>query len=385
MTGKLIKGKGFRGALRYNLAKVEKNVAEVLHSTFARSGEHAIMKEVQWIRSLRPDLEKYFYHTSINFPPEENLSSAVMKAIGLDYLEASGFVNHQFIMFRHFDADHPHLHILVNRIDYEGNVKSDSNDFQQAEKILRQLEVKYSLRQVKSSRETKERPVTKDELEMMKRTNQPSDKLRLQVIIGSVLKTRPTTAQFIQRLEHKGVSVLFNQASTGRISGISYQLGDFKIKGTKLGNDFKWSSILNKIDYEQERDRQRIYEANLRALTAGNTLGADSKDHRRSQANSSGNQRAGSTEQNDRKDHHTLYKGTPGKYPSDESQGQRTHQSDRRGNSGKEENSKGLDLAALLDGHPFGNLVEPSHQPDHLDNEVNQFKKKRKKRRRRGI
>ncbi|MBA4146090.1 MAG: hypothetical protein C0523_10020, partial [Cytophaga sp.] len=68
MTANMIKGKGFRGALRYNLEKVEKNVAEVLDHSFVDVREKSIMKEIQMIRIMRPNLQKYFYHTSINFP-----------------------------------------------------------------------------------------------------------------------------------------------------------------------------------------------------------------------------------------------------------------------------------------------------------------------------
>ena len=39
MTANLIKGKGFKGALRYNMEKVEKNEAEVLDHSFARLSE----------------------------------------------------------------------------------------------------------------------------------------------------------------------------------------------------------------------------------------------------------------------------------------------------------------------------------------------------------
>ena len=147
MTGNQIKGKGFRGALRYNLEKVNKGVAEILDHSFASTSERTIMKEIQMVKVLRPNLQKYFYHTSINFPPGEDLPNDKMKQIGLDYLEANGFTQHQFIMFRHYDADHPHLHILVNRIGYDGSVVSDSNDFSRSEKILRELEKKYKLTQ----------------------------------------------------------------------------------------------------------------------------------------------------------------------------------------------------------------------------------------------
>src|SRR5688572_31108877 len=59
------------------------------------------------------------------------------------------------------------------------------------------------------------------------------------------------------------VTSFYNQASTGYVSGISYSYQGMIITGAKLGNDFKWSSIKNIINYEQERDRTTIHEANV--------------------------------------------------------------------------------------------------------------------------
>jgi hypothetical protein len=77
-----------------------------------------------------------------------------------------------------------------------------------------------------------------------------------------------TTNEFISNLNAKGVDVVFNQASTGYVSGLSYSYQGMIITGAKLGNDFKWSSIKNTINYEQERDRTTIHEANLRSKPA---------------------------------------------------------------------------------------------------------------------
>lgn len=269
MTGNQIKGKGFRGALRYNLDKVERGVAEVLDHSFVSLSEKTIMKEVQFMQMLRPNLQKYFYHTSINFPPSEELSNEMMTRIGRHYLELNGFTQHQYMMFRHYDANHPHLHILVNRIGYDGSVVSDSKDYLRSENSLRYLEVEYGLTRVTPSKEAKKRAMTKDELEMTKRTNELSQKSKLYVIVSSALKEKPrmTTAEFIQALESKGVNVLFNQASTGFVSGISYGHEGFIIKGAKLGNDFKWSVIKSVINYDQGRDRETIQAANVKAKT----------------------------------------------------------------------------------------------------------------------
>ena len=268
MTADQVKGKGFKGALNYNLAKVELGVAKLLETSFASMDLDAVLKEVFMVKMLRPNLEKYFYHTSVNFPPEEDLPDEKMKLIAKEYLAEMGFGNNQFAVFRHFDADHPHLHILVNRIGYDGTVVNDSNNYYRSESILRGLEKKHGLTRVIGSRQTKERAMTKNELEMMKRTDEPSAKIKLQVILKSILNVKLTTGQFIQRLEEKGINVLFNQASTGFVSGISYGYEGLIFKGAHLGNAYKWQAVKTAIAYEQERDRAAIYEGNISTRAA---------------------------------------------------------------------------------------------------------------------
>jgi hypothetical protein len=160
----------------------------------------------------------------------------------------------------------------------------------EAKGVLRELEKKYNLTQVISSRQARERAMTKNELEMMKRTNTPSEKMAMQIILRGVLesKSKLTTNEFISKLRAKGVDVLFNQASTGYVSGISYGYKGMIVKGGKLGNDFKWSAIKNKIDYEQERDRATIYEANVRSKSTIDQLRAGNEHARGNTANTHG-------------------------------------------------------------------------------------------------
>ncbi len=268
MTADQKKPKSFARALQYNLAKVGNGVAEVLDHSFSEVSAKLIIREVQMMKTKRPDLEKFFYHTSINFPPHENLSNKLMKQIANDYLRQNGFNQHQFIVFRHYDAGHPHLHIIVNRIGFDEKVLSDSNDYARSEKVLRALEIKYKLTQVNSSKQSK-RAVTKNELEMMKRTNEPSGKLKMQELIKEVLssKQKLTSSEFIQALQKKGINVRFNQASTGYVSGISYSYKDMTITGSKLGSDFKWTTVRDKIDFDQERDAPVIARTNSNVAT----------------------------------------------------------------------------------------------------------------------
>jgi hypothetical protein len=264
MTADLVKGKSFRGALRYNLEKVETQDAKVLDTNFSSIAERDIMKEIFLVRIQRPALSKYFYHTSLNFPPDENLLDEKTIAIAKEFMYASGFRQHQYILFRHYDAGHPHVHLLVNRIGFDGSLVSDSRDYAKAEHILRQIEVRHGLRQVPSSKYTRERAVTHDELEMMKRTEKHSTKVKVQAQLRNILSQKLTMGQFIEALERKRINVLFNQATTGYISGISFGYQGMLFKGGSLGNAYKWNSIKNSIDYNLERDRESIKHANAR-------------------------------------------------------------------------------------------------------------------------
>ncbi len=87
----------------------------------------------------------------------------------------------------------PHLHLLVNRIGFDGRVVSDSQDYARSERVLRELEIEYQLTRVISSKQALERAMTKNELEMMKRTGKPSTKMKLQVIVKSMLEQNTTT------------------------------------------------------------------------------------------------------------------------------------------------------------------------------------------------
>ena len=380
MTGNQVKGKSFRGALRYNLEKVEKGGAEMLTHSFAIFKENAIMKEVQMIHALKPDLKKYFYHTSINFPYHEKLSNETMKQIGLDYLKGNGFDQHQFIIFRHNDVDHPHLHILVNRIGYDGKVISDSNDYARSEKVLRELEKQYNLTQVTPSRQAKERAMTKNELEYMKRTNKPSDKMALQVILNEVLsqKNQMSTKQFIEKLEAKRVSVLFNQASTGYVSGVSFSYNGVVMKGAKIGNDFKWTTLKNKIDYEQERDRTTIHETNIRTNATLAHQRANGHHHQRDK-NHAQRDTTKLTKLPDQATNPGAFVRRPAQSPQSTLQTLRATGGTIDPTPAKAFSPRQTSLLeSLLDSHRSGHNLSAADQPDHAHN----VRRKRRKRRR---
>jgi hypothetical protein len=396
MTADLVKGKGFRGALRYNLQKMEKLNATLLDTSFVRMNEHDVMKEIAMVRMQRPNLQKYFYHTSLNFPPEENLPDDKMLKIAKEYLESMGFDQHQYAIFRHFDAGHPHVHLLVNRIGYDGSLVSDSKDYARTENILRKLEKKYGLTPVISSKQAQERATTKNELELVRRKNKPSSKQKLQILIKAITKNKPTTEEFIKALEKQGVNVLFNQASTGFVSGISFGYEGLLFKGAHLGQAYKWQAVKNSISYEPERDRQAISQGNIRTRNAKLTRAGEG-DAADTTAHAIGARRdvqaAIGTANDPSQGTGVIQAGT-----IDESTGNRQetggignedtgHQSDVKGSGTEGESRQRTEQLRQPLAHPalpyldlIERLIGPDDAADYLDQEaLSEFQKKKKK------
>ncbi|WP_354457403.1 relaxase/mobilization nuclease domain-containing protein [Mucilaginibacter sp. UYP25] len=276
------------GALGYNLRKFNlKDIsqrAELLETNFASMDLGLIKMEINLVRRMRPAVGNYVYHTSLNFSQEENekLSNDKLLAIASDYLQGMGFTNNQYMIFRHYDAGHPHIHLLANRIKFDGGIVSDSKNFDHSEALSRKLERLHDLKPVMQSKyiaiqtspnnikvfptkSTFRRSPKKGEIEMVVRTGEASHKMLVQEKLLLILNQPKRSMQdFIQQCEAEDVHLLFNQATTGHISGITFFYKDFKAKGQALGSRFKWIEIVKQLDYEQDRDRQSISEANGR-------------------------------------------------------------------------------------------------------------------------
>jgi hypothetical protein len=236
---------------------------------------------------------------------------------------------------------------------------------------------------VVGSWEVKERALRNNEIAMMKRKNSPSAKVTMQVIIGDVLKSKDqiSTNEFISKLEARGVKVLFNQASTGYVSGISYSYQGMVMQGSKLGSGFKWSTLKNIINYEQERDRQRVHETNVRSEYAINKLRAGNSHARGNTADAQGSViKYGQLPDSGKT--HGLYIFCPSFAATiiNHAARQSEHETERVINTVLQI-PKVLSLGTLLDSRNGGGDLGPSNQSPAND----ALKKKRKKKKRRGL
>lgn len=263
MIADQIKGKDFYGLLAYHEKKVSEGKGYFLDSNIAYAKTVEMTQEFNLVRQLRPSLSTAVYHVSLNLPHGDQLDDTNFIALGWEYLQGMGFTDNQYIMYRHVDQEHSHIHIIANRVMFSGELVSDSKDYKRSKTLVGELERKYGLTILPERKKSKVANLTKSEIEKTFRTGEAPLKYQLQQKIKKSLSLASNIESLIQELKSKGISPKFNiSKSTGRVSGVSFEFQGVIYKGSTLGRNFSWNNIIKHIDYEQDRDCKVILEAN---------------------------------------------------------------------------------------------------------------------------
>ena len=109
----------------------------------------AIARSMQGQADDKPGrkLKNPVYHISLDFAHEDTprMTDALMVEIAREYMRRMGIVNTQYIVSRHTDKEHQHLHIVANRVDNDGNTISDRNDAIRNVAVCKALTREYGL------------------------------------------------------------------------------------------------------------------------------------------------------------------------------------------------------------------------------------------------
>lgn len=94
-------------------------------------------------------VRKPVYHLAISFDPTDKVDRAMMERIADRVLKKLELQEHQAVIVAHKDQEHPHMHLLVNRVHPTKGVAWDlSHDFKLIQEELRIIEPEFGLREV---------------------------------------------------------------------------------------------------------------------------------------------------------------------------------------------------------------------------------------------
>lgn len=265
---KISRGTGFRGALNYAFNRDGELSGRIIGGNMDGNNPRSLAAEFGRFSRLRRDIEKPVWHNALRLPAGERLEDEKWQEICDEYMLRMGFTEtHPRVYVMHDDDDGQHIHIIASRINISGSVYLGKNENLISTRHISALERDFGLKITKGPEYDPKTQKTvmpdlkrpkKGELEKYLKAGAKPPRLVIQQVVSAALKGIPTMAQFLERVESSGVSVIANIASTGKFNGFSFVFDGISFKGSQLGDAFKSSRLLAAINYEPSRDRSLL-------------------------------------------------------------------------------------------------------------------------------
>lgn len=232
---KIVHGSNFKGVVDYILDK-DKGVQLVAHEGLFMENKDTIAMSFNIQSQMNGKVAKPVGHIALSFSKEDEprLTNRVMAGIALEYMEKMGIRDTQFFIARHFDKEHPHVHIAFNRIGNDGRTISDRNERLRSTRICKELTLKYGLHMAGGKENVKRN-----------RLKEPD---RTKYGLYDILKTEVGRCGnwdvLVANLKRQGVEVRFkHKGQTDEVQGVVFAMNGYHFNGSKVDRRFSYSKI----------------------------------------------------------------------------------------------------------------------------------------------
>ena len=151
MIAKISSTENLGGALGYNFKKVEKGEASILLAQGLyqnKEGTYTMAEVFPDMQALIPEkcrTKKMVFHCSLNPHPDDKISYEQLVQVAREYMEALGYGNQPYIVFKHNDIAREHIHIVSLRVDSRGQKINDKFEKRRSKQITDALERRFGL------------------------------------------------------------------------------------------------------------------------------------------------------------------------------------------------------------------------------------------------
>lgn len=288
MMGKIMKRNDFGKIVNYTMKGNNKSKLLAIEGVRSDSKQH-IAESFSCQAGLNTRIRTPVYHISLSFSKQDSgkLTDDLMVKIAGEYMEKMNIKNTQYIVVRHYDREHPHIHLVINRVDNDGKTISDSNDRIRNNRVCRELTIKYGLYM----------PKGKENVKYDRLRGKDKHKYEMMFAIRKALEKSNNWNEFKKKLSRDKIHFTIRTDSKGKPCGIVFSRSEYTFSGSRIDRSlsyFKIANMLNKYEnsldtsdclgntqqdkiLEQEKDtvtpteHEEIYEKDITS-PAGNSI-----------------------------------------------------------------------------------------------------------------
>ena len=239
MIAKIVKGSNFKGVVDYILDKEKDAKILVCEGLFAE-----ITSSFEALARMNPRVTKPVGHIALVFSKEDEhrLTDRTMAGIALEYLKKMGITDTQILIVRHFDKEHPHVHVTFNRIANDSRTISDRNKQIRSTCACKELTRKYGLYFADG----------KEQVKRHRLKDPDKTKYELYSILKSEVARCGNWNILIANLKKQGVDVQFKYKSVSdEVQGVVFSKNGYPFSGSKI------DAVLSTNRHEE---RQRVMD-----------------------------------------------------------------------------------------------------------------------------
>lgn len=260
-------GASFKSAVEYNVrardSQERKDNSMVICSNMGTLNPLEIIEDFQEQSKLNSKVKKPVFHAFLSFHQDDTdqLNKELLIKIVLDYVKEMGLSKTQFAAFLHTDTQHPHIHLVANRIMNNGQRCKDSMEGFRGKQICQKITKKYKL--IPADHLNYEN--THEIIKGTKYDLNPKEnfKKRLKPIIQTLIKEVNSLEDFKHRMENFGFGVKIKQDNDGNNVGISFgKINEngtsMWVNGSKIDRQFSAKNLENAIENKSENQIEII-------------------------------------------------------------------------------------------------------------------------------
>ncbi|MDV2298803.1 relaxase/mobilization nuclease domain-containing protein [Vibrio cholerae] len=199
------------------------------------------IREMQESIRLNPSAKQQFKHMIVSLDTNESLTNPQWCKTAKNLMSRLGYANCRYIVFKHNDTDQEHIHVITSTIDIVTRKRiKDSYSKIRAQKVMRELEIEFGLRQLVSSNEIGYD--TDAAINDAKKFNKKAKIARLVKTGINKLKSGSNLAEFVTAVEstHSSLKVEL-QTKKGMAVGIVFNLDGVRMPASQLGGNRKYT------------------------------------------------------------------------------------------------------------------------------------------------
>ena len=241
MIGKIVKGTSFSGCVNYVLKEDKSRLLKAV-GVYGSPEEIAEQFELQTL--LNDKVKNTVGHISLSFSAEDGDrirdDDGLMLKIAHDYMKMMGIENTQFIIARHTDRDHPHCHIVYNRVDNDGHTISDKNDRYRNEKVCKMLTARYRLHFAEG----------KEHVNFMRLRHHDRVKYFIYHALKREVPNARSWSELRLALRRYGIDTQWKLSrTTGEMEGVKFTCNQQTFSGSKIDRQFSFLNIDQELRY----------------------------------------------------------------------------------------------------------------------------------------